>query len=110
MAIWYRVTDLDTARSFYCGRLGFTEAFVDEDDRWARLVRGEVEVAVSEGMFDDGGEEAILTLDVADVKAEAERLRGEGVRVGTVLEIPGTIRLLDVFDPDGNRLQLSQDL
>jgi hypothetical protein len=65
MAIWYRVTDLDTARSFYCGRLGFTEAFVDEDDRWARLVRGEVEVAVSEGMFDDGGEEAILTLDVA---------------------------------------------
>jgi catechol 2,3-dioxygenase-like lactoylglutathione lyase family enzyme len=110
MAIWYRVTDLDAARSFYCGRLGFTEAFVDEDDRWARLVRGEVEVAISEGMFDDGDEEAVLTLDVADVKAEAERLRGEGVRVGTVLEIPGTIRLLDVFDPDGNRLQLSQDL
>ena len=26
------------------------------------------------------------------------------------LEIPGTIRLLDVFDPDGNRLQLSEDL
>ena len=47
---------------------------------------------------------------MADVKAEAERLRGEGVRVGTVVEIPGTIRLLDVFDPDGNRLQLSEDL
>ena len=110
MSIWFRVTDLEAARAFYCGRLGFTEAFVDEDDRWARLVRGEVEVAISEGMFDDGDEEATLTLDVADVKAEAERLRGAGVRVGTVLEIPGTIRLLDVFDPDGNRLQLSQDL
>ena len=44
------------------------------------------------------------------MKAEAERLREAGVEVGTVVEIPGTIRLLDVFDPDGNRLQLSQDL
>jgi predicted enzyme related to lactoylglutathione lyase len=52
----------------------------------------------------------IATIDVEDLKAEAERLREAGVRVGVVLEIPGTIRLLDVFDPDGNRLQLSQDL
>ena len=52
----------------------------------------------------------MLTLDVPDVKAEAERLRAAGVEVGTVVEIPSTIRLLDVFDPDGNRLQLSQDL
>jgi hypothetical protein len=27
-----------------------------------------------------------------------------------VLEIPGTIRILDVFDPDGNRLQLTQEI
>ena len=33
-----------------------------------------------------------------------------GVNVGVVLEIPGTIRLLDVFDPDGNRIQLSEDV
>jgi hypothetical protein len=33
-----------------------------------------------------------------------------GASVGTVVEIPGTIRLLDVFDPDGNRLQLSEDI
>jgi hypothetical protein len=32
------------------------------------------------------------------------------VNVGVVLELPGTIRLVDVFDPDGNRLQLTQDL
>jgi hypothetical protein len=32
------------------------------------------------------------------------------VRIGVVLEIPGTIRLLDVFDPDGNRLQLTQEI
>ena len=88
--------------------MGFEEAYVDEEDRWARLTRGNVEVALAEG--DPEQEEAVLTLDVPDVKAEAERLRAAGVEVGTVVEIPGTIRLLDVFDLDGNRLQLSQDL
>jgi catechol 2,3-dioxygenase-like lactoylglutathione lyase family enzyme len=108
MSIWYRVSDLDAARAFYTAKLGFQEAYVDQEDRWARLVRGEAEVALAEGR--PGEDEAIVTLDVADVKAEAERLRGEGVQVGVVLEIPGTIRLLDVYDPDGNRLQLSQDI
>jgi catechol 2,3-dioxygenase-like lactoylglutathione lyase family enzyme len=108
VSIWYRVSDLDAARAFYTSKLGFEEAYVDEEDRWARLVHGVAEVALAEGEPEE--DEAVLTLDVDDVKAEAERLRAEGVDVGVVLEIPGTIRLLDVYDPDGNRLQLSQDI
>jgi catechol 2,3-dioxygenase-like lactoylglutathione lyase family enzyme len=108
VSLWYRVRDLDAARTFYSRTLGFDEAYVDEEDRWARLTRGNVEVAIAEG--DPEEEQTVLTLDVPDVKAEAERLRAAGVEVGTVVEIPGTIRLLDVFDLDGNRLQLSQDL
>ena len=108
MSIWYRVRDLEAARTFYSQTLGFEVAYIDEEDRWARLTRGNVEVAIAEG--DPPEEEAVLTLDAPDVKAEAERLRAAGVEVGTVVEIPSTIRLLDVFDPDGNRLQLSQDL
>jgi catechol 2,3-dioxygenase-like lactoylglutathione lyase family enzyme len=106
--IWYRVSDLDAARSFYTRELGFSELYLDEQDRWARLERDGIEIALAEGEME--GEEAIATLDVADVKAEAERLRAAGIQIGVVVEIPGTIRLLDVFDPDGNRLQLSQDL
>lgn len=108
MSIWYRVSDLDAARAFYTRKLGFEEAYVDEEDRWARLVHGVAELALAEGEPEE--DEAVLTLDIEDVKAEAERLRAAGVNVGVVLEIPGTIRLLDVYDPDGNRLQLSQDL
>jgi catechol 2,3-dioxygenase-like lactoylglutathione lyase family enzyme len=108
--IWYRVSDLDAARGFYTRELGFDELYVDEEDRWARLVRDGVEIAIAEGNEEAAGDEPIATVDVADVKAEAERLRSAGVEVGVVVEIPGTIRLLDVFDPDGNRLQLSQDL
>jgi catechol 2,3-dioxygenase-like lactoylglutathione lyase family enzyme len=108
MSIWYRVRDLDEARTFYRERLGFEEAYVDEEGRWARLVNGKSEVAIAEGERAEG--EAVLTVDVTDIKEEAERLRGAGVEVGTVVEIPGTIRLLDVFDPDGNRVQLSEEI
>jgi catechol 2,3-dioxygenase-like lactoylglutathione lyase family enzyme len=109
--IWYRVSDLDRARDFYVSLLGFQELYRDDDDRWLRLGRGEVELHLAEGSnVGDPEGEAIVSLVVPDIKAEADRLRDAGAEVGTVLEIPSTIRLLDVYDPDGNRLQLSQDV
>lgn len=114
MNIWYRVSDLEAARAFYTKQLGFHEVYFDEEDRWVRLERDGVEIAISDDEFQGGAnsaeDEVVATVDVPDVKAEAERLRAAGVNVGVVVEIPGTIRLLDVFDPDGNRLQLSEDL
>jgi catechol 2,3-dioxygenase-like lactoylglutathione lyase family enzyme len=106
--VWYRVRDLDAGRAFYRDKLGFTETFVDWDDRWARLERGGMEIALAEGEpQEDGG---VAHVDVEDIKAEAERLRADGVQVGVVLELHGQMRLLDVFDLDGNRVQLAQDL
>ena len=107
--VWYRVRDFDSGRAFFRDKLGFTETFVDWDDRWAKLHRGEMEIAVAEGepVEEEGG---VAHVDVEDVKAEADRLRAAGVEVGTVLELHGQMRLLDVFDPDGNRIQLAQDL
>ena len=107
MRVWYRVRDLDEGRRFYKDVLGFTETFFDAGARLSYLERGEMAIAVAEGEPEDGG---VATIDVDDVKAEAERLRAAGVDVGTVVEIPSTIRLLDVFDPDGNRIQLTEDL
>ncbi len=106
--VWYQVRDLEAGRAFYTGKLGFTETFFDADGRWAKLERDAMEIALAEGDPDE--EAGVATVDVEDVKAEAERLRRDGVDVGVVVEIHGTIRLLDVFDPDGNRLQLTQDL
>ena len=96
------------ARAFYRDVLGFEETFVDCEDRWSKLVRGGTEVALAEGEPDvEGG---VAHVDVEDVKAEAERLRAAGVEVGVVFELTGEIRLVDVFDPDGNRVQLAQSL
>lgn len=107
MPVWYRVRDLDLGRAFYRDELGFEELYVDANDRWARLMRDEMEIIVSEGEPEEGG---VATVDVGDVKAEAARLRSNGVQVGVVLELHGQMRLLDVFDPDGNRIQLAQPL
>ena len=106
--VWYRIRDLDAARAFYRDVLGFEETFVDWDDRWATLCRGGMEVALAEG--EPEAEGGVAHVDVDDVKAEAERLRAAGVEVGVVFELTGEIRLVDVFDPDGNRVQLAQSL
>jgi catechol 2,3-dioxygenase-like lactoylglutathione lyase family enzyme len=107
--VWYLVRDFDRGREFYKGVLGFEETFVDFDERWAKLERGDMQIALAEGEpSDEGG--GVATVDVDDVKAEAERLRGDGVDVGVVLELAGQMRLVDVFDPDGNRIQLAQPI
>jgi len=106
--VWYRVRDLDAARVFYKDTLGFDETFVDVQDRWSKLEHGGMEIALAEGEPEEAG--GVAHVDVPDVKAEADRLRAAGVEVGVVFELTGEIRLLDVLDPDGNRIQLAQSL
>ena len=106
--VWYRVRDLDAGRAFYRDVLGFEEMFVDFEDGLSRLKHGQMEIALAEGEPDQSS--GVAHVDVADVKSDAERLRSEGVEVGVVFELHGQIRLVDVFDPDGNRVQLAQSL
>jgi catechol 2,3-dioxygenase-like lactoylglutathione lyase family enzyme len=106
-AVWYQVRDLEAARAFYRDTLGLTEDYVDDEGRWARMRRGPMDIVVAEG---DPQEAGVAVIDVDDVKAEAERLRATGVEVGVVVELHGQMRLLDVYDPDGNRIQLAQEL
>jgi catechol 2,3-dioxygenase-like lactoylglutathione lyase family enzyme len=106
--VWYRVRDLDAARAFYTDKLGFEEASIAMDKTWAALLRGRTSVHLTEDEL--GGGEGVAMVDVEDVRVEAARLREENVEVGVVLELHGEIRIVDVFDPDGNRLQLSEVL
>jgi catechol 2,3-dioxygenase-like lactoylglutathione lyase family enzyme len=107
VSVWYRVRDLAAARAFYRNVLGFDETFADEDGRWARLRRDDMEIALWEAQGDEGG---VASVSVPDLRAEVDRLRGEGVEVGVILELHGQVRLVDVFDPDGNRIQLTEEI
>jgi predicted enzyme related to lactoylglutathione lyase len=104
--IWYRVRDLDAARAFYAGALGFTVDELAED--WVRVSRGKTVIGLTAGEPDPDGPVAMI--DVDDIKEEADRLRGEGVEVGVVLELHDTMRIADVFDLDGNRIQLGEEV
>ena len=106
--VWYHVRDFDAARAFYKDKLGFTETFVDKDGAWSKLERNGMEIGLAQGEPEEEG--GVAHVDVDDVKAAADELRQAGVEVGVVFELHGQIRLLDVFDPDGNRLQLAQEL
>jgi catechol 2,3-dioxygenase-like lactoylglutathione lyase family enzyme len=106
--VWYHVRDLAAARVFYKDKLGFMETYVDDDGVWSKLERSGMEIGLAQGEpQEDGG---VAHVDVDDVKATAEELRRNGVEVGVVFELHGAMRLLDVYDPDGNRLQFAQEL
>jgi catechol 2,3-dioxygenase-like lactoylglutathione lyase family enzyme len=108
--VWYRVRNLGLARAFYVDVLGFTETFVADESRWVALDREATEIALTEGEPETGEEGGVATIDVDDIRAERERLEQANVRVGTVLELQGAMRLLDVYDPDGNRIQLAEEV
>lgn len=106
--VWYHVRDLAAAREFYTRKLGFNETAVNDEERWATLERAGAAIGLAEGEpQEDGG---VAHVDVPDVKKVADELRAEGVEVGVVFELHGEMRLLDVFDPDGNRLQFAEEL
>jgi catechol 2,3-dioxygenase-like lactoylglutathione lyase family enzyme len=105
--VWYHVRNLDDGRRFYRDLLGFEELAVDFEEGWSTLRRGEMEIGLAEGEPTDNG---VAHVEVSDLKIEADRLREAGVEVGIVLELTGEMRLLDVYDPDGNRIQLAQEL
>ena len=104
----YQVTDFERGRDFYKRVLGFEETFVDFDEQWATLSRGAMHIAVTHGAPNPDAGTAMV--DVEDIRAETDRLRDEGVTVGTIVELARQMLLVDVFDPDGNRIQLSQPL
>lgn len=106
--VWYLVRDFDRGRDFYKRMLGFDETYVDWDDKWSKLEKGQMRIAIAEGEPTMSG--GVAAIDVEDVKAQAARLREEGVAVGTVVELAGELRLVDVFDPDGNRVQLTEEI
>jgi hypothetical protein len=64
-------------------------------------------IALWEARGDEGG---VASVNVSDLKEEVERLRGLGVEVGVIVELHGQVRLVDVIDPDGNRVQFTEEI
>lgn len=118
----YIVNDVDEAIAFYCQHLGFTEV-MHPAPVFAMLQRGDLRLVLSApGGQNMGGGSAIggmqqtpggwnrFAVEVPDVQATYDRLRGLGVRFRSeVIQGTGGNQAL-VEDPSGNLVELFQPI
>jgi catechol 2,3-dioxygenase-like lactoylglutathione lyase family enzyme len=107
------VTSLDAAIPWYTDVLGMTLLYRRDDIAWCELSTGvnQVNVGLSQNQTAGGAGGATLTFGVTDIDAAKAVLDAAGVRQdGGINEIPGMVKLLTFYDPDGNALMFYQDL
>ncbi len=101
------VTDLDRSTAWYSEVLGFTLLYRVDEIAWAELSTGVERVNLGLGQVETvpQGGGAAPTFGVTDIEAAKAALDAADVRQdGPIRDIPGMVRLLTFFDPDGNTL------
>ena len=118
VGVRYIVDDVDAAIAFYCGELGFQEV-MHPAPTFAMLCRGDLRLVLSTPGGGGGGGQAMpdgtqpepggwnrIQLEVPDLAAAVETLRGHGVRFrNELVEGVGGKQIL-VEDPAGNPIEL----
>jgi catechol 2,3-dioxygenase-like lactoylglutathione lyase family enzyme len=114
----YIVNDVDAAIAFYCGHLGFREV-MHPAPTFAMLARGDLRLVLSAPGGGPGGGQAMpdgrmpepggwnrFAVEVSDIAATVEALRGAGVRFRNdiVVGVGGKQTLIE--DPSGNPIEL----
>lgn len=107
------VTNLDAAIDWYQSVLGFTLMYRTDEIGWCELATAVPGVSVglsqNESVTQGGG--ATNVWGVADILAAKAHLDAHGVRQdGDIQHIPGLVKLLTFYDPDGNAMMLSENL
>jgi predicted enzyme related to lactoylglutathione lyase len=107
------VTSLDTSIAWYGEVLGFTLLYRADEIGWCEMTThmSGVNVGLSESREVQQGGGATNVWGVADIDAAKAHLDAHNVRQdGGIQTIPGLVRLLTFYDPDGNAMMLSQSL
>ena len=118
VSVRYIVYDVDQAIAFYCRHLGFTEV-MHPAPTFAMLSRGDLRLVLTAAGGGPGGGQAMpdgrvpepggwnrFSIEVADLAALVEELRGAGARFRNdiVTGVGGRQILLE--DPSGNPVEL----
>jgi lactoylglutathione lyase len=113
------VDDFPSCFRFYRDVLGLEAGFGDESSGYASFNAGEGTIAIFDRAeqgevvsLRPAGDGVLVVLEVDDVDAEAERLRGAGAAVEREPQSRPDwgIRVLHVRDPAGNLLELVQEI
>ncbi len=107
------VTDLDRSIAWYQEVLGFTLLYRADDIGWCELstfVPG-VSVGLSQNESVAKGGGATNVWGVTDINGSKAHLDAHNVRQdGDIQHIPGLVKLVTFYDPDGNAMMLSENL
>jgi predicted enzyme related to lactoylglutathione lyase len=107
------VTNLDTAIEWYGKVLGFTLLYRAEEIGWCEMSTGVpgVNVGLSQNQEVKQGGGATNVWAVENIDDAKAHLDAHGVRQdGEIQHIPGLVKLITFYDPDGNAMMLSQSL
>jgi len=119
----YIVNDVDAAIAFYCGYLGFHEV-MHPAPAFAMLVRDDLRLTLSApGGGPGGGGQAMpdgtlpepggwnrFSLEVSDLEAVVEALRGAGVTFRNEIVTGAGGKQILVEDPSGNPVELFEPI
>ncbi len=108
---WYPVKDINAAKRFYADVLGLKKTL--DLGGWCEFSHSEGGASIGLNAMREGDDErgATVVLRVDDLAAAQKELKAKGVKFeGEVHEVPGVVRIVTFRDPDGNRLQLVQNL
>jgi catechol 2,3-dioxygenase-like lactoylglutathione lyase family enzyme len=114
----YIVDDVDAGIAFYCERLGFTEE-MHPAPTFAMLSHGDLRLVLSKPGGPGGGSQAMpdgtrptpggwnrFTLQIDDLEATVERLRGAGAHFRSDIITGMGGKQIIVDDPSGNPVEL----
>ncbi|MEM8695799.1 MAG: VOC family protein [Pseudomonadota bacterium] len=107
------VSDLDRSIDWYVEMLGFTLLYRVDEIGWCELSTAVDNVAMGlsqvESVSIGGG--VTPTFGTRDIEAAKADLDSKDVEQdGPIQDVPGLVRLLTFYDPDGNPLMLYQDM
>ena len=107
------VTNIERSIEWYGSILGFTLLYRAEEIGWCEMASHMpgITVGLSENQSVQQGGGATNVWGVSDIEAAKAHLDAHGVRQdGDIQTIPGLVRLLTFYDPDGNAMMLAQSL
>jgi catechol 2,3-dioxygenase-like lactoylglutathione lyase family enzyme len=118
VSVRYIVDDVDAAIAFYCQRLGFAEV-MHPAPAFAMLSRGDLRLTLSAPGGGAGGGQAMpdgtlprpggwnrFAIEVDDLAATVEELRGQGVRFRNEIVTGVGGKQIVAEDPSGNPVEL----
>jgi catechol 2,3-dioxygenase-like lactoylglutathione lyase family enzyme len=118
VSVRYIVYDVDQAIAFYCRHLGFTEV-MHPAPTFAMLSRGDLRLVLTAAGGGPGGGQAMpdgrvpepggwnrFSIEVADLAALVEELRGAGARFRNDIVTGVGGKQIPLEDPSGNPVEL----